>query len=81
MIEVLLWLIAAPVAAILLVFTLRRIIFMFAILQTVPQDHQAVATDPGRLPHVLILVPCRDEVEMIPDLCQSLSQLDYPRES
>jgi len=80
MIAVLLWLIAAPVAAILLVFTLRRIIFMFAILQTASQDNQAVASDPGRLPHVLILVPCRDEVEMIPDLCRSLSQLDYPRE-
>jgi cellulose synthase/poly-beta-1,6-N-acetylglucosamine synthase-like glycosyltransferase len=29
---------------------------------------------------VLILVPCREEVAMILEMCQSLSQLDYPSE-
>lgn len=83
MIEVLLWLIAIPVAATLLAFTVRRIILMIAALyiQGRSQAKEVDAFGPGRLPDVLILVACRDEVAMIPDLCRALSQLDYPRES
>lgn len=77
--EILLLLLAIPVTAILLLFTLRRIIFTLAML--FGADRKSSAPGNGHLPEVLILVPCRDEAGMIEDLCQALSQLDYPRQS
>src|SRR6266496_3050265 len=75
--QAILWLTAIPFIAVLLVFTLRRIIFTAAALRTRPQE-DAKAGRPY-LPDVMILVSCRDEAAMIPGLCQALSQLDYPR--
>ena len=72
---------AIPITAILLVFTIRRILFTLAILPTDDQDREHPTPDLGCLPEVLILVPCRDEGNMMPGLCQALSQLDYPGES
>lgn len=45
------------------------------------RDRSSAAAGTNPLPDVLVLVSCRDEAPMINDLCQSLSQLDYPRES
>jgi len=72
---------AIPITAILLVFTIRRVLFTLAILPTDDQDREHPTPDLGCLPEVLILVPCRDEGNMMPGLCQALSQLDYPGES
>src|ERR1041384_5317801 len=71
-----LWLIATPFIAILLIFTIRRIIFTISALQT-PVEKQDAGL--GYLPDLLILVSCRDEAAVIPGLCQALSQLNYPR--
>lgn len=74
-------LIAIPIVAILLVFTIRRIIFTLAILPAGDHGTESSVSGHGYQPQVLILVPCRDEAGMIPGLCQALLQLDYPRES
>src|SRR5690349_4146379 len=71
-----LWLIATPFIAILLIFTIRRIIFTISALQARVEERDAGM---GYLPDLLILVSCRDEAAMIPGLCQALSQLNYPR--
>src|SRR5690349_4143156 len=76
--QALLLVIAVPIAAILLLFTLRRIIFTVAIL--LERDKKTSAVGNEHLPEVLLLIPCRDEAAMIPDLCQALSRLDYPAE-
>src|SRR5919106_6708864 len=78
MAETLILILAIPAAAILLLFTLRRIIFTFAILPG--DDEKSSGLGNTHLPEVLILVPCRDEAGMIPDLCQALSRLEYPQE-
>ncbi|HSL43682.1 MAG TPA: glycosyltransferase family 2 protein [Anaerolineales bacterium] len=79
--EIVLLSIIIPVAAILLVFNIRRIIFTLAIFPASHKMKEAEEYEQAHLPDVLILVPCRDEAGMIADLCQALSQLDYPRES
>src|SRR5512146_914749 len=76
--QAVLWLIAAPFAAVLLIFTLRRIVFTVAALQARRQEYEAAGI--SYLPDVLILVACRDEAAMIPGLCEVLSQLGYPRQ-
>lgn len=81
MFQVFLLLICIPSLAILLVFTLRRIIFTVAIFPTRKEGKEAPSDGRGPLPQILILVPCRDEASMIPDLCGVLSRLDYPAEN
>jgi cellulose synthase/poly-beta-1,6-N-acetylglucosamine synthase-like glycosyltransferase len=68
-----------PVAALLLVFNLRRFLFTWAaLLRRVdwvrPQPTQVDAAT------VLILAPCRDEARALPGLIESLARLDYPAE-
>src|SRR5215208_5959960 len=77
--QIILWILTIPIAVILLLFTLRRILFTLAILPAGDQGSRSSTPDHGCLPCVLILISCRDEVGMIPGLCLSLSQLDYPR--
>ena len=72
--------IAIPFVGILLLFTIRRILFTLAILPAGAEHGESSIPDHGYLPEVLILVPCRDEKSMIPGLCQALLQLDYPGE-
>lgn len=71
-----LWLIASPFIVILLVFTLRRIIFTVAALAMQHEERHPAGV--AYLPDVMILVSCRDEEAMIPGLCEALSQLRYP---
>ena len=75
-------LVSLPIIAVLLAFNLRRVLFALAILLPRQGTGEAPAASEGadRWPEVLILVPCRDEEEMIPDLCRSLDELDYPSE-
>jgi len=80
MLQTLLLIFSLPVVAILLVFSIRRLIFTLAILPGSDQGSTSGLLGQPYLPEVLILVPCRDEVGMIPDLCQALSGLDYPSE-
>ena len=81
MFQTLLLLICIPIVVILLLFTARRMIFTLAILSAPNKDTQSPSGGPVHLPQILILVPCRDESSMIPDLCQVLSRLDYPAEN
>ena len=81
MFQSILSIIAIPLISILLLFTIRRIVFTLAILPAGAEGGESFIPDHGYLPEVLILVPCRDEKSMIPGLCQALSQLDYPQES
>ena len=69
-----------PVITVLLIFNLRRLIFTFTILSSRTDNKEKYPVVQEYLPEVLILIPCRDEVEMIPDLCRTLIQVDYPRE-
>lgn len=80
MLQTLLWIAAIPVAAILLIFSVRRLVFLLAILPGSYPRKKLSHLSETYLPTVLILVPCRDEVTMIPETCRSLSQLDYPSE-
>jgi 1,2-diacylglycerol 3-beta-glucosyltransferase len=80
MLQTLLVIFTLPVVAILLVFNIRRLIFTLAILPGSDQGSTSTLLGPPYLPDVLILVPCRDEVALIPDLCQALSRIDYPSE-
>lgn len=81
MFQTFLLLICIPIVAILLLFTIRRIIFTLAILSTHNKGKESPSGGQVHLPQILILVPCRDESSMIPDLCQVLSRLDYPPEN
>ncbi len=75
------WIIALPIALLLLVYNLRRIIFSFAILLPRKKTKKySEYSENGALPDVLILVPCRDEEKIVPGMCQALRQLDYPVE-
>ncbi|HSL30370.1 MAG TPA: glycosyltransferase family 2 protein [Anaerolineales bacterium] len=80
MLQTLLFIVAIPVTFILLLFNIRRIVFTLAVLRMVVPAGKSAVPGQGYLPGVLILVPCRDEAAMIPDLCQALSRLDYPME-
>ena len=80
MLQTLFLIFTLPVVAILLVFNIRRLIFTLAILPGSDQGSTSTLLGPPYLPDVLILVPCRDEVALIPDLCQALSRIDYPSE-
>jgi cellulose synthase/poly-beta-1,6-N-acetylglucosamine synthase-like glycosyltransferase len=71
-------LLAIPITAVLWIFTIRRIIFTITILFAA--NRAKASHEQSELPTVLILVPCRDEAEMIPGLCQSIAHLDYPVE-
>jgi cellulose synthase/poly-beta-1,6-N-acetylglucosamine synthase-like glycosyltransferase len=81
MFQVFLLVICIPSVAILLLFTIRRIMFTLAMLLTHKEDKEARSDGQGQLPATLILVSCRDEASMIPVLCHGLSLLDYPAES
>lgn len=72
-------LLAYPIITILLIFNLRRILFTITIFFTDHRKSGALVVR-DELPKVLVLVPCRNEVDMIPGLCRAVSQLDYPLE-
>ena len=80
MLQTLLWIISIPIVAILLVFNIRRLLFLLAMLPGNGRGKRSSLLRHTYLPEVLILVPCRDEATVISALCQSLSQLDYPSE-
>lgn len=78
MLSALFKLVSLPVVLILLIFNLRRILFALTILLMRPRRKEQKQND--FLPDVLILVPCRDEEDVIGDSAQSLAELDYPKD-
>lgn len=68
-----------PVAAMLLLFNLRRLLFTLVALFSKPAPDLAAAYS-ARSPHLacLIVVPCRNEAATLPGLVDCLDQLDYP---
>ena len=63
------------VAAVLLLFAIRRWLFVVAALL----PRRAAAKSPSLLFEVLLLVPVRNEAGSLPDLLWSLERLSYPR--
>lgn len=81
-VNVLVKLISLPIITILLAFTFRRILFALAILfvkRSPASGGNNVQNRTGEI-DFLILVPCRDEEEMIPGICYALERMDYPKE-
>ncbi|MEM2125318.1 MAG: glycosyltransferase family 2 protein [Candidatus Methanosuratincola sp.] len=69
------------VISILLVFTVRRLLFAFTILFLGERKKdEKILGNQDFFQEVIILIPCRDEAEMIPGLCRSLIEIDYPVE-
>lgn len=71
--------ISFPIIAILLIFNLRRLIFTITVLFSGKDKKKENLAIQEYLPDVLILVSCRDEAAMIPGLCRTIDQIDYPR--
>jgi cellulose synthase/poly-beta-1,6-N-acetylglucosamine synthase-like glycosyltransferase len=76
-------LLGLPIAMLLAVFNLRRLLFLLAALKRDAARPllSALAGQPGGFVHhpsVLILVACRDEAAALPGLIDSLARLDYP---
>jgi cellulose synthase/poly-beta-1,6-N-acetylglucosamine synthase-like glycosyltransferase len=74
--------ISFPILAFLVIFNLRRILFTLTILfagrsQEGPGNSSA---NQKVRPDILVLVSCRNEAKIIPDLCQAISRLEYPCE-
>ncbi len=61
----------------LLLFTLRRWLFILFALRSQPQNTQPADT-PQPIPTVLLLVPVRNEADALPDLLAALQSLIYP---
>lgn len=68
-----------PIAALLLLFNLRRFLFMWVALLSRFDVERNKSTEVDTAT-VLILVPCRNEANALPGLIDSLARLDYPTE-
>jgi len=77
-------LLTIPVALLLIVFNLRRLLFTLAALNRSAGFSRLPPANPKRalrragVPPVLVLAPCRNEAAMLPGLIDSLARLDYP---
>jgi cellulose synthase/poly-beta-1,6-N-acetylglucosamine synthase-like glycosyltransferase len=71
---ILFWL-AQLTALVLLAFSLRRAVLLFAACLPKAPTHSHTHT-----PTLLILIPCRNEAESLPGLFDALDQLDYARD-
>ena len=73
---------ALAVAAVLLVFNVRRLIFLAVAAFDLTAGRSKDRDDSGHagdlLPEVLVLAPMRNESRSLPDLVRSLLALDYP---
>src|SRR5512142_3301767 len=78
MIPTIVTLLSIPFITVLVLFTIRRIIFTFTILAT-HKESKRILVEKENLLDVLILIACRDEARMIPRLAESLRQLEYPQ--
>jgi 1,2-diacylglycerol 3-beta-glucosyltransferase len=76
-----LWIIELIIIFLLIIYNLRRVLFLLAMLLPNTRDNKNFNTlkNQFKLPDILILVPCRDEEDMITDLCQTIDYLDYPK--
>jgi 1,2-diacylglycerol 3-beta-glucosyltransferase len=69
--------IGIPTATILLAFTIRRVLFTFAIVGR-PDTTRQRSVEHTEMQAVLVLVSCRNEEAMIPGLVEALGRLQYP---
>ncbi|MCB0041665.1 MAG: glycosyltransferase family 2 protein [Caldilinea sp.] len=74
--------VALAVAAVLLVFNVRRLVFLaaaaFDLTSNRPLRPQSPGSADDSLPEVLVLAPMRNEARSLPELVKSLLALDYP---
>jgi cellulose synthase/poly-beta-1,6-N-acetylglucosamine synthase-like glycosyltransferase len=80
MTQLVLGIISIPVIAILLIFTIRRWLFLLTILFIQKGSKGEIEVIGEDLPSVLVLIAGRDEAGMIRGLANSLRQLEYPQE-
>lgn len=71
-------LLSIPIIAILLVFTIRRIVFTVTILASYRRSDGTLVKEDD-LPDILVLLACRDEAGMITCLADCLRRLEYPQ--
>ncbi len=68
-----------PVAALLVIFNMRRFVFtLVAVTRNAGFSRRALRR--VGVPAVLVLAPCRNEAATLPGLIASLARLDYPRD-
>lgn len=69
-------------SGVLIFFNLRRIFFVLTVLfpKKKVETKENIPEDSNHWPEVLILIPCRDEENMIPGLYESICCLDYPKD-
>lgn len=60
------------------IISLPTFLRMAALFQPLPSDPPLHLTDPAELPLYSVLVPLRDEANMVNQLCTTLSELNYP---
>jgi 1,2-diacylglycerol 3-beta-glucosyltransferase len=68
-------------SGVLIFLNLRRILFMLTILfpKKRGEKKEKISENSNHWPEILILIPCRDEAEMIPGMYESICCLDYPK--
>ncbi len=69
-------------SGVLILFNLRRVFFIFTVLFSKKDNKKGgeISENSNHWPEILILVPCRDEEDMIPGLYESICCLDYPKD-
>jgi cellulose synthase/poly-beta-1,6-N-acetylglucosamine synthase-like glycosyltransferase len=67
-------------SGVLILFNLRRILFIFSIFFPKKQEKHKLSPAFNQCPEILILIPCRDEADMIPGMYEYICKLDYPKE-
>ena len=69
-------------SGVLIFFNLRRIFFILTVLFSKKRVEKKgkFSENSNHWPEILILIPCRDEEDMIPGLYESICCLDYPKD-
>jgi cellulose synthase/poly-beta-1,6-N-acetylglucosamine synthase-like glycosyltransferase len=69
-------------SGVLIFFNLRRILFILTVLFSKKKGERKgeISENLNPWPEILILIPCRDEEDMIPGLYESICCLDYPKD-
>jgi cellulose synthase/poly-beta-1,6-N-acetylglucosamine synthase-like glycosyltransferase len=69
-------------SGVLIFFNLRRLFFIMTVLfgKKRIKNRRNISVDSNSWPEILILIPCRDEEEMITGLYESVCCLDYPKD-
>lgn len=79
MISLVTTLLSIPIVIVLLIFTIRRILFTITILTSDNRSAAGIWAEDEQLPDILLIITCRDEAGMIPGLAESVRRLNYPQ--